>query len=1605
MPVFNGTDASEIIIGTSGDDTFHVSRGDDFLGGEAGTDLVIANYSTATNSISGTFRAELDGLVGDLFSEGYGYTNFQFMEAVQVVGSSSNDFFQIYFNGAFTYGITINAGGGTSDSLAAYIWGTQAPLVGSASGTLSNGTMSFSGFERFDLQLGGGNDNIELGGLSDEVEAAMGDDRILGGGGDDTLEGGWGGDRLEGGDGNDRLHADNAYASVDQGSEIDILLGGAGDDFVSIGYGNSADGGSGSDQLSYSLQGGSQGAVLNLAAMFAGGTIIVGGGTITGFESYANIYGGEFADTITTGDAANTGGFMSSGIFGFGGDDTITTGALADGVYGNAGNDILRSGGGNDTLSGDIGNDRLYGEAGDDTAYGGLGDDQAFGGDGNDQLMTDDDSDQLFGEAGDDVLAGERGDDVMRGGTGNDVYVIALNPGTDTIIEDAGAGTDEVRFEGNAFSIASIANVENLTGLIYANQVLTGNALANTIDGGIGDDTMIGGAGDDTYLVDDPDDVVIELAGQGTDQVRSVSSHTLGDHVENLQLLGFAEIDGTGNAQANVIIGNNATNILDGGDGDDRLDGGIGVDGLIGGLGADELIGGNDTGDLFIYVAQSNSFGSSVDTIRGFQSGFDKIDLSLALTHSVSWTISGGMTVVTAETVDGTLTFNVEGPVTQADFLMTTRLVWGTAGNDNLTGSGEGDYLFGGLGADTMTGGLGDDYYFVDNAGDTVIESPGGGTDGVESSISYTLGTNVEDLILDGAAAIDGTGNAQDNFIFGNSANNVISGLDGSDLLYGGGGTDTLAGGAGDDLYFVNSASALVVETSGAHGIDEVDSSISYTLREFVEILVLIGADAIDGTGNSLVNLIIGNDRANVLDGGAGADDLEGGKGDDTYVVDQAGDIVTEALAEGSDTVRSAVAWTLGVNIENLRLTGSAAIAGTGNGLDNLLVGNGAANRLDGREGADTMEGGLGDDTYVVDQEGDRIIEAAGAGTDRVESESSYTLGANIENLTLTGFGVANAVGNALSNRLVGNFADNLLDGGQGADVMEGGDGNDIYVVDNAGDAIIESATVWIDEVRSSITYMLAANLENLILTGNAAINGTGNASNNYIAGNDAANILYGGGGGFDTLEGRGGNDTYVVGPSGGTLIEQVGGGVDTVLSSMSWAFDDSEFENLTLTGTAAIDGYGNVFANVLTGNSAANLLNGGLGADTMIGGAGDDTYVVEDAGDVLIEAAAAGTDTVQSEFSYTLTANLENLTLLDSLAGDTNGTGNALANVITGNSWNNVIDGGAGADTMEGGWGDDIFIVDNVGDVATDVSGVDEVRSSVSFTLGIVVENLTLTGASVINGTGNGVDNWLVGNAAANRLDGGLGGDLMEGGAGNDTYVVDDIRDAVSEAAGERRRYGRSRLQLHAGRQSREPGPRRRRLYQWVRERAGQHADRQRRRQLARWRSRCRHHAGGIRPRQLCRRQCSRCRHRGRRRRRRLDREFGQLHARRECRKPAAFRQLRPRRDRQWPGQLHDWKCRCEPARRQGRRRHHGGHGRRRHLCRRQCRRRRGRSGGMGHRHGAQRRHPDAGGQCREPGPDRNQRAQRHRQRARQPVGRQQRGQYPRWRSRRRQP
>lgn len=363
------------------------------------------------------------------------------------------------------------------------------------------------------------------------------------------------------------------------------------------------------------------------------------------------------------------------------------------------------------------------------------------------------------------------------------------------------------------------------------------------------------------------------------------------------------------------------------------------------------------------------------------------------------------------------------------------------------------------------------------------------------STTTTTLADYEMNLTLTGSNAVDGTGNSKNNVITGNSAANKLYGLAGDDTLYGlagndtlnggagndildgGVGNDTMIGGLGNDIYYVDSVSDIVTENAN-EGMDTVNSTISYDIsaKPYIENITLIGSAAVNAVGNSANNILTGNSAVNRLTGGAG---------DDTYVIG-AGDIVIENANEGTDTVQSSITYTLGSNVENLTLTGTERINGTGNILNNVLVGNSAAN---------VLRGGAGNDTYVVG-EGDTVVELANGGTDTVQSAMSYTLGANVENLTLTGTTNINGTGNTLNNIIKGNSGDNILDEKSGTDRLEGGTGNDTYIF-NTGTTIVEAANAGIDTVLSSVNYTLGSNLENLTLTGNVATTGTGNALDN----------------------------------------------------------------------------------------------------------------------------------------------------------------------------------------------------------------------------------------------------------------------------------------------------------------------------------------------------------------------------------------------------------------------------------------------------------------------------------------------------------------------------
>ena len=345
---------------------------------------------------------------------------------------------------------------------------------------------------------------------------------------------------------------------------------------------------------------------------------------------------------------------------------------------------------------------------------------------------------------------------------------------------------------------------------------------------------------------------------------------------------------------------------------------------------------------------------------------------------------------------------------------------------------------------------------------------------------------------------------------------------------------------------------------------------------------------------------------------------MQGLAGNDTYVVNNLGDVVVEALNAGTDLVQSSISYTLAANVDNITLTGTTAINATGNTLNNTLTGNAGNNILDGGAGADTMVGGAGNDTYFVDNTADVTTEAASAGTDTVMSTITRTLGTNLENLTLLGTAAINSTGNTQANVLTGNAGNNVLTGGAGNDTLIGGLGDDSYVLDVAADVVIENLNAGTDTVQIGVTYALSANVENLTLTGTSAINGTGNTLDNVLAGNSAANLLTGGAG----------NDTYIVG-TGDTTVEAASAGIDTVQSAIAWTLA-SNVENLTLTGTSAVSATGNTGHNVLVGNSAANTLTGNAGNDTLTGGAGSDIFVL---GSLADSGVGAGNRDIIADF------------------------------------------------------------------------------------------------------------------------------------------------------------------------------------------------------------------------------------------------------------------------------------------------------------------------------------------------------------------------------------
>jgi Ca2+-binding RTX toxin-like protein len=637
-----------------------------------------------------------------------------------------------------------------------------------------------------------------------------------------------------------------------------------------------------------------------------------------------------------------------------------------DTMTGSNGPETLLGLDGNDILIGNDGSDHLDGGAGRDSLQGGNGNDHLYGGDDIDEINGGAGNDQLFGGAGDDLLSPGPGFNDVDGGAGIDRLSLnyaasaqslyfQYHPGTNIALPDGGSDS-VINVEAMVVQGTNYADV--IIGTDYGDQLFGGNGF-DLLQGGAGDDLLDGGTNSgssisvlptaaDTLAAALPIDHFLTLNDDtNVFNSTSVPHATLNVYVQTGQFESFQE---TSRFVAINVAQAGQTLTLDVDGTWPEVDTRVAIYDSSG-----TLIAANDDGDYFSLGGFDPGTASSSDSLLSF-------DFLAAGTYYVE-------IIADVSAADHSSSFAV---------------------NFSLTGAAAPT-------GDMLQGGAGNDTYVVRSASDQVTEQLGEGTDTVRANLSYTLGDNVENLVLTGAAALAGTGNALANTITGNAAVNVLSGLAGNDVLDGGAGGDSMIGGRGNDIYLIDNAGDHVTEDA-ASGADTIKSTVSHGLEANVENLLLLGTGAINGTGNALANVITGNAAANVLNGLAGADTLKGGAGNDIYVVDNAGDKVIELATGGIDTVRASISFSaVGLYIENVTLTGAGAINATGNGAANNLIGNNAANTLSGNAGADILSGGGGADQLAGGTGNDTLT--GGTGHDNFLFNSALNAVSNVDHI------------------------------------------------------------------------------------------------------------------------------------------------------------------------------------------------------------------------------------------------------------------------------------------------------------------------------------------------------------------------------------------------------------------------------------------------------------------------------------------------------------------------------------------------------------------------------------------------------------------------------
>ena len=1386
-----GQEGDDELFGGNGNDSLRGDNGDDLIDGGAGDDILVGD---ADGQIGGSGGNDIlvggngnDTLVGGGGQDTYLYGMGDGFDVI-VEGVGENN--RLVFGSGISPNAII-AAVGLNDSLVIRTGNGENAVE------IENfGTNNLAGPHPIDsFQFSDGSiltyGQLAVGGLA--VSGGLGNDqligtdqgeRVFGGAGNDSINAGAGNDVLLGGAGNDALFGESG-----QDTYVFTLGGGIDQIQDAPSEGNRLAFGSGISQANFSLgfrqttipgeggegegEGGNPGRVLNYLVVRTGG---IGDAVEIQWFDPANQLASlgvdqfVFADgTILTSSQLLADGLELVGTAGF---DTLDGRDIYRRIRGLAGDDVLIGGAIDNVLVGDDGRDVLIANGGNDQLSGGTGDDVLRGGEGNDVLVGEVGNDSLEGESGDDVLVGGIGDDQLNGGEGNDTYHFNLGDGFDSVFDSGSdADTDTVLFGSGVTS--DYVSLSSQFGQIL-------------IKVGTGSDGILSGSTFDVF------------GSQTIEQFQFADGSTL--TYADLVARGFA-IDGT-----------EFDDVLSGTDLVDRFRGGIGNDRLEGGEGNDSYV--FNIGDGVDRIADIASAGTGNEVVFG--SGITASDLHLDLVADESnltvsdlllrvgtngdaiqldtfdrTNLSGPRTVETVRFADGSVLtyeqllargFDLSGTNGDDHIAGTSTVdrIMAGAGDDVLQGGGGDDQLDGGAGHDRLIGGQGNDtYLFGPGSGrDTIVEVHGtrdvirimpgvapsdvvvtrqnndlvlrlnGGADQLTISLYFlAVPLQIEQIqfadgtVWDASAiqerlrpTITGTadndtlvGTAEDDRLLGLTGDDQLAGLAGNDELDGGSGIDQLTGGAGDDQYVVDDPGDSITELTN-EGVDTVLSSVTRALEANVENLTLTGVSPINGMGNALDNVLTGNRAANLL---------AGGLGDDTFVVG-ADDTVIELVNEGTDTVQTGSDATLGAHIENLTLTGSASLIGTGNVLDNVL-------RADGS--ISVLAGGDGNDTYLTGPNGDEdiLVETPNGGIDTVIAARDYHLPDNIERLTLLDpripdfatFSLAPyhlsaesiaGYGNELSNTLIGGRANNVLDGGRGADTLVGGAGDDVYIVDDVDDVVVEQPDEGVDSVESTASYTLSEHVENLSLLGTSAINATGNALNNHLQGNEASNVLDGGAS-HDALVGLGGADVYLFGR---------GSGRDTVFDSGT----ADEIDTIQFDSTVTVEGV-EVYRNGFNLELAIRGTTDGLTLLSFFASSGYDQKQVRFADGTLWTGAQLSARAV---VGTTITGTIESETL-------SGGDGHDL---LIGSAGNDVLMGGQGNDTL---YGDNTF--------------------------------QSLFGPQVIG------DDTLIGGAGNDTLFDFRGANLFDGGAGDDTLVLGTGVDTVLFGRGS----GLDRVSLDGGR------------------------------------------------------------------------------------------------------------------------------------------------------------------------------------------------------------